>query len=302
MADEIVRAYGWQPSLPDFRDRYYSAPIQVLTAMPPSVDLSQPSPGEPFDPPYDQGSLGSCGPNALSSDIVFSLIQSLHRGIMPSRLFIYYCTRTLMGTVGTDSGVDNRTMLKALAQFGWCDEELWPYDIEKFKVKPPQAAFDQAATRSGLIQYLRVQQDLTQMKACLAGGDPFIFGFTVYNSMETPQVDRTGDVPMPSVFDRVVGGHDVHFVGYDDFSQRFKFKNSWSKKWGKGGYGTIPYTYAINQNLSSDFWTVQAAGLAPLPPPTPPPSPIPTPTPPPSGVRTIIVPAGTPITIDGKPV
>lgn len=36
------------------------------------------------------------------------------------------------------------------------------------------------------------------MKACLAGGDPIIIGFSVYQSFESQQVASTGHVPMPN--------------------------------------------------------------------------------------------------------
>jgi hypothetical protein len=52
-----------------------------------------------------------------------------------------------------------------------------------------------------------MQQTLGQLKGCLAEGYPFVFGFTVYQSFETPQVARTGMVPLPSLGESTVGGH-----------------------------------------------------------------------------------------------
>lgn len=274
MTSTVTHQYGWRPSLPDHRDRYYSAPASIVAKeLPPSVDLDAGGLPAPFDPPFNQGQLGSCGPNAAAGDIVFALIkqQGLTGVPMPSRLFIYYNTRVLMGTVGQDSGVDNRTLMKALAGQGWCDETLWPYEVDRYTQKPPQACYDQGTQRR-IDQYLAVAQDLTQMKACLAAGDPFVFGFTVYQNMETAAVAATGDVPMPS--GRVLGGHDVMFVGYDDATQRFKLRNSWGS-WGRGGYGTIPYAYAINPRLSSDFWTVKHSSYPGPVPPVPPNPPTP---------------------------
>jgi precorrin-6B methylase 1 len=40
---------------------------------------------------------------------------------------------------------------------------------------------------------------LIQLKACLAEGDPFVFGFTVYDSFESDVVATTGNMPMPSI-------------------------------------------------------------------------------------------------------
>lgn len=38
-------------------------------------------------------------------------------------------------------------------------------------------------------------------------------------------------------------GHAVVLVGYDEDKKVFKFRNSWSANWGKGGYGTLTYKY-----------------------------------------------------------
>jgi C1A family cysteine protease len=209
---------------------------------------------------------------------------------MPSRLFTYYATRELMNTIESDSGVDNRSLLKSLARFGWCDESLWPYNPNRFRDRPPTAAYEQAATRK-IVQYLSVPQTLTQMKGCLAGGDPFIFGFTVYESLMSDTVERTGVVPMPRQYEVAVGGHDVLIVGYNDATRHFKFRNSWGQ-WGQNnaGCGFIPYEYAANPQLASDFWTVRHSAIpTPTPEPVPVPIPTPVPTPVPGGriVQTI---------------
>ena len=69
------------------------------------------------------------------------------------------------------------------------------------------------------------------MKGCLASGYPFVFGFTVYESFESPEVARTGDVPMPKPNEQSGGGHAVVAVGYYDAQQKFiqDFIAAWTK-------------------------------------------------------------------------
>jgi len=95
------------------------------------------------------------------------------------------------------------------------------------------------------------------MKGCLASSYPFIFGFTVYDSFESQPVAQTGVVPMPGSTERVLGGHCVVAVGYDDSQQRFIVRNSWGTSWGIQGYCTMPYAYLTDSNLASDFWTIR---------------------------------------------
>ncbi len=95
------------------------------------------------------------------------------------------------------------------------------------------------------------------MRACVAEGFPFVFGFTVYESFESQQVARTGIVPMPGRAERVVGGHAVVGVGYHGAEKRFIVRNSWGTGWGMKGYCTMPYDYLANPNLAEDFWTIR---------------------------------------------
>ena len=95
------------------------------------------------------------------------------------------------------------------------------------------------------------------MKACLASGYPFVFGFTVYESFESPQVAKTGVAALPGPSEAVVGGHAVLAVGYDDAQHSFLVRNSWGDGWGMKGYFTMPYAYLTQSDLSSDFWTIR---------------------------------------------
>src|ERR1019366_6047545 len=95
----------------------------------------------------------------------------------------------------TDSGGMLRDGIKALAQQGECAESLWPYSISQFAVKPPVKCY-QDGLKHTVTSYERLQT-LQEMRACVASGFPFVFGFTVYQTFESPQVAKTGVVPMP---------------------------------------------------------------------------------------------------------
>jgi C1A family cysteine protease len=146
--------------------------------------------------------------------------------------------------------------MKAIGAQGVCPEDMWPYDITKFTDQPPANCY-QVGLQNKAIAYQRVVRDLEQMKGCLASGYPFVFGFTVYESFESQAVAKSGHAPMPERGEKVVGGHAVLAVGYDDSQQWFIVRNSWGTDWGMAGYFTLPYNYLLKRNLSSDFWTVR---------------------------------------------
>lgn len=95
------------------------------------------------------------------------------------------------------------------------------------------------------------------MKSVLATSLPIVFGFTVYESFESQAVAASGVVPMPAPSEKVVGGHAVVLVGYDDVEDRFRVRNSWGTGWGQNGYFEMPYLYVTSGSLASDFWAVQ---------------------------------------------
>jgi C1A family cysteine protease len=243
--------YGWVPDLPDQRDHIFSAPTPVLGTLPPSVDLRAQCPPTV----YDQGQLGSCTANAIGAAFEFGLLKQELSDFMPSRLFIYYNERVILGTVDSDSGAMIRDGIKSVNKQGVCTEDDWKYDIERFTEKPPSSCFESALNNQALA-YKRIPQSLNQMRGCLANGFPFVFGFTVYESFESAEVARTGDAPLPAAGETVLGGHAVLAVGYDDAAARFTVRNSWGPHWGNGGYFTLPYAYLTDRGLASDFWTI----------------------------------------------
>ncbi len=242
--------YGWLPDLPDHRDLLYSQVLPVIEALPPAVNLRA-----TCSPVENQGQLGSCTANALVGTLEFLERKDSLKFIDLSRLFIYYDERAIEHTVKSDSGAQIRDGIKTLAKQGVCPEKEWPYNIVKFAVKPTAKCYKDALQHQ-ITSYHRVVT-LDEMRNCLAAGFPFIFGFTVYESFESQQVAQTGILNMPQPGEKVLGGHAVVAVGYNDSEKRFLVRNSWGTGWGQQGYFTIPYDYLNDRNLSDDFWTIR---------------------------------------------
>lgn len=273
----------------DPRDHQFKVPNRILATLPPWLDLSDQS-----GPLLDQADEGCCGPHTAVENINYDQKVEGLLVIPQSRNFIYYNTRVLMDTVGFDSGVDNRSMLKSLNRDGSCSEDLHPYNTSTFTNRPSPAAY-QAAAANKITDYAAVTQSLADMQGVLVARHPIIFGFSVYNQLMSDEAAATGVVAMPS--GNSVGGHDVLLLGFNATggllpgvingniwpANTFKFRNHWrngNRWWGDGGYGYIPFAYAVDPNQAWDFWTIQTVpGIVP-PPPSPPVPPVP-PTPPP---------------------
>jgi C1A family cysteine protease len=171
-----------------------------------------------------------------------------------SRLFVYYGECAIEHTTRTDAGAQLRDGVASVAKAGVCPESVWPYDNSQFRKKPPVAAY-KAALPYRISEYVRLTT-VDDMLHRLAPGFPFVFGFAVYESFESPEVAKTGVVNLPPSGETSLGGHAVMAVGYDLQAKRFIVRNSSGAGWGDGGYFTLPFEY-LTGSLSHDFWTIR---------------------------------------------
>lgn len=248
--------YGWIPDVPDHRDRTFSLPNFLRKgSLPQSVDLRGYMP-----PVYDQGDLGSCTGNAIGAAIAHAKARGLDnpkgKFFQPSRLFIYYNERVMEGTVSSDAGAQIRNGIKSVAKQGVCTEALWPYEESAFRKKPSKKAYAEGLLNQA-ISYSRVPQTLEATKGCLAGGHPFVFGFSVFEGFEGATVAKKGILELPKKAEKNLGGHAVLCVGFEERTKRFLVRNSWGPKWGLKGYFWMPYQYVLDRDLSDDLWTIR---------------------------------------------
>ena len=282
---------GWLPDYPDFRDYTVEydeiAPklkalgqkdsvkamlkkIGVLEStkkrLPTSVDLKA-----WCSPVENQGALGSCTAHAGIGLVEYFERRAFGKHIDASRLFLYKVTRNMLHWTG-DTGGFLRTTMGALTLFGVPPEEYWPYIIADFD-KEPSAFCYAFAQNYQAISFYRLDPPGTfkdilikQIKADLAGGLPSMFGFTVYSSIA--QAETTGKIPYPNPGEKILGGHAVAAVGYDD-NMKIKnsnsggvetvgallMRNSWGTAWGDDGYGWLPYDYVLH-GLAIDWWSL----------------------------------------------
>lgn len=243
-----IRKYGWRPDKPDIRDKICT--LRAVKGVSKNIDLRTTG----WMPPiYDQGTIGSCTGNGVAACVQYGIRAQSKDDHIPSRLFIYYNERVIEGTVDHDAGAEIRDGIKVVASLGAPSEDLWPYDISQFAMKPSDEAYQQA--KKGIIkQYSRVPVKLTNIQNVLTHKIPIVFGCTLYESFQSSIVANTGLVPMPTAGERVVGGHCMVIVGSTD--THFIVRNSWGPNWGDNGYCYMPHEYLTDTYLADDFWAI----------------------------------------------
>ncbi len=204
---------------------------------------------------YDQGQTGSCSANAVCA--AYSMLGVIHlkQPINLSRLFVYYNSRIMDGTQGTDAGAHLYNSFRTMQLSGCCLEYMWPFYPSILTIRPPAICYQEALKHC--TEQQNTQLDpwnlLNSIKQCLANNLPVVIGVLVYSSFESHAVATTGYVPMPNIHSEVLlGGHALVAVGYDDSRGLVIVQNSWGNTWGDKGYGYLPYAFISDPNLTSD--------------------------------------------------
>jgi len=225
---------AWKPSPLKLRG---VKPAFDVTSLPVSTRINA------FPTDYDQGQLGSCGPNSLAETYEFDL-----NGGKYSRLFAYFFTRATEGDFIDDTGVTIPDLLSCGHSMGLPLETAWAYDIGKFQVPPPVEVLASAVAH-------RVEQwdwivDLEHLLFELANGQPVMCGFQVPTSMQTEECARTGLVNVPSASDPAIGGHCVNFIGYDREAELLRATCHYGTDFGDHGTILLPFAHVTSGNVN----------------------------------------------------
>lgn len=261
---------GWLKDKPDARDFEFELPkTWQASKLPSSVDER-----EFCLKLEDQGTLGSCTANALTSAMEFLEAHEMaRRGVSQctqlSRLQLYFAERRMEGTIDEDAGAMIRSGVKCLLKYGVCEERLWPYadNAETFKKAPPPECWEDALKRQLVKGYRLTKAFAYNLRYCLAHGWPVALGFQVSDTF-AEQTGNTGIMAIPDRNTNFVGGHAICAVGYDDKKDlghgrvgAALIENSWGDGWGEKGYFWMPYSVIDSGTICDDFWAVSKREL-----------------------------------------
>lgn len=190
----------------------------------------------------DQGDLGSCSGNAITNAYELQ-VKRLYPDKFTelSRLFVYYNSRLLDNAVMEDQGAYIRDGMKAVQKFGICSEQLWPYNISKFTVRPTDECYSDALSR--MITSYQSLDTIDEVLQAINNNKPVVIGITVYDSFNLVS-KKNPVIPMPATYEKDTGGgHAMTVIGYDMDKRQFLVKNSYGTDWGDQGYGWLSFDY-----------------------------------------------------------
>jgi C1A family cysteine protease len=253
--------YGLLPMTPDqfanlplySKESFPSA--KALTAVPKVVKLWYPA-------VRDEGQIGSC--TAFCGVEADEILYHYKLGSVPvlSPAFIYYCERVLIlnENIKTDMGAYMVDIPQALQKYGDCLETSYVYpssDKSTAYKTPPSATaitegFSYVIGQHNTSYAMIAQGDTAAVKNILRNNTPVMMGFNVYDTRSYTLFEdlntinytynpltKTGTLVSGA---KLLGGHSIPIIGYDDTISAFLCQNSWSTSWGNYGFFLLPYS------------------------------------------------------------
>lgn len=208
-------------------------------------------------PVKNQGERGTCVAFSVTALREFLLEDYVEL----SEQFLYWACKQMDGIPGPGTAL--HTAATALAEYGICRAQTWPYNpiqtADEAQGHPPEDAFDDA--KEHLLSSARTVEPglVIQYKHVLAGARgvppmPVSVATLVFNSWYmSPQTHRTGKITMPLPGEQPASGHAWCIVGYVDDAEApgggyFIVRNSWGNAWAADspeapGHALMPYAY-----------------------------------------------------------
>jgi C1A family cysteine protease len=228
--------------------QYYSNNVLAgISELPKRVDFRK-----DLLPVRDQGQIGSCVAQACACIKEYQEFIETGKKMQYSVQFVYdhRGNRKLRGMTEGMTGYDAMTIL---LNRGTCFETSYPYGNAVEVSKVPKKIYDEAYKfRTQQFMYV---DNIDSLKQALCREGPCLAIMPVYNSYETVEFWKPTKTSK-----RLSGYHAVAIVGYfDDFQDKtnngFLIRNSWSDKWGDGGYAVLKYSDISIGKCPAEVWS-----------------------------------------------
>lgn len=246
----------------DQRDRRYQPPpVSLMPEFPPAEQVRT------YLPRYtkaglilDQGQEGACTGFGLACVVNylrwqrFGLPETME-SVSPRMLYNF--ARRYDEYAGEDyDGSSCRGALKGWFRHGVCLSSDWPYRAESSP--PPKYGYAQRASETTLGVYYSIDpKSITDLQVAIQQVGAIFVSTTTHDGWN--EVKSTGTTPKDHATLPVIpfdgrpsksGGHAYALVGFN--ATGFILQNSWSVKWGAGGFAVI--TYADWLANAMDAW------------------------------------------------
>ena len=147
-----------------------------------------------------------------------------------------------------------REYLKALKQYGVCDEKNYQCNISTLLNRPSDFCYNEGKYLQ--FNYKKVKNNINTIKYLLSKNEIILCNLSVYSSFIDSDTIKTGKIKMPhKEYDSYIGMIACTLVGYIDKMEQFIVRFTLGNYWGDKGYGYLSYEYA--GALINDLWIIE---------------------------------------------
>lgn len=190
-------------------------------------------------PVFDQGARGTCVPHAYVLIKMFLDWFETKKIKIYSRRFVYVLARVFSGlTEVNGEGLSPRPSAKVMSTSGTIEDDGRDINTLSHSKYVGEYEISDTMRKVGVInrsgKYAFPFHDLQSIKQAVFQNK--LVAVTI--GIDWKKISMDGTVHIPK---NLAGTHEVVICGYSDATEKFKFRNSWSKYWGTDGYGYINY-------------------------------------------------------------
>lgn len=202
----------------------------------------------------DQGAAGSCVPHAIAKQIQITwIVEGDHNAPLPNILALFWQSRKAHGAEDSKDGTYPRLSYKALQDYGFTTESVYPYDARLVLKPVPARIYRSSYDQHRQVQYYRTSDDpdtrVASIKAALDQMRPVTLAFRIDKKF----LDFSDPLPWNSDGSNL-GGHYVLGVGYND--EGVLILNSWGNHYKNAGYVLVRWETIRNRSICTDPYVI----------------------------------------------
>ena len=190
---------GLKKDEPDYRDYKMELKYEDINTiiLPSKFSIKDKCP-----PVWNQGNQNSC--TGHSGAVARSVVEN-DNTLELSRSFLYFNERLLDGNTNIDEGSSMRCIMDSLKKYGICTNKEMAYIVGDYKTPPSQQNYKNAL-KYKIKSYLRINTGVQGIKQWLYLRKTGVcFGITVYDSMQTKEVAKSGILPLNTENENIQG-------------------------------------------------------------------------------------------------